>query len=233
MRALATVHLPADDALGVLHGDAALAALHEDDGGDGLPGARVEKLDVPLKSLAARLGLVRYGRNNVTYASGIGSYLQLFGYGTDAALPLPPGWQPREPELLAECAECPVCRALCPAGAIGADRVLLHAERCLTLVNESPGAWPDWIPSSVHHCIVGCLLCQRTCPANAELAVENSGIVFTADEISALLAGDAERNGAVWDGIRAKLNELGQGGMELVLGRNLRALVDVQTGSPR
>ena len=60
----------------------------------GLPGARVERLNVPLKSLAARLGLVRYGRTNVTYAPGFGSYLQLFGYLTDAALPLPDDWRP-------------------------------------------------------------------------------------------------------------------------------------------
>jgi hypothetical protein len=77
----------------------------------GLPGARVERLKVPLKSLAARLGLVRYGRDNVTYASEFGSYLQLFGFVTDAPLPLPEGWQPREPELLPECARCASRRA--------------------------------------------------------------------------------------------------------------------------
>ena len=192
----------------------------------GLPGARVEQLDVPLKSLAARLGLVRYGRNNVTYAPGIGSYCQLFGYVTDAALPLPADWQPHEPALLDECADCPICRAMCPAGAIGADRVLLHAERCLTLVNESPGAWPDWIPPSVHHCIVGCLLCQRTCPANPELPFENSGIVFTAAETNALLAGTDEPEGPVGDGIRVKLEQLGQSYRDPSLGRNLRALVE-------
>lgn len=198
----------------------------------GLPGARVEQLDVPLKSLAARLGLVRYGRNNVTYAPGIGSYFQLFGYLTDAALPLPPGWQPHAPELLPECADCPVCTAVCPTGAIGADRLFLHAERCLTLINESPGAWPDWIPPSAHHCLVGCLLCQRTCPANPELPVENSGVVFTADETSALLAADGEPEGPVGDGIRAKLEQLGQGYRNPVLSRNLRALVETRSEPP-
>ena len=54
---------------------------------DVLPGARVETLDAPLKLLAARLGLVRYGRTNVTYAPSIGSYLQMLGYLTDADLP--------------------------------------------------------------------------------------------------------------------------------------------------
>ena len=57
----------------------------------------------PLKPLAVRLGLVRYGRNNVTYAPGMGSYIQLLGYLTDASLPLPDGWRPQEPTLLPEC----------------------------------------------------------------------------------------------------------------------------------
>lgn len=196
----------------------------------GLPGARVERVNVPLKSLAARLGLVRYGRNNVTYAPGIGSYFQLFGYLTDAALPLPPGWQPHEPELLPECADCPVCGAVCPTGAIGADRVLLHAERCLTLINENPGAWPDWIPASAHNCLLGCLHCQRHCPANGDLPVESTGVVFTAEETAALLGADGGNEGPAWDGIRAKLDQLGQPNQEPVLGRNLRALLEAHSG---
>ena len=43
----------------------------------------------PIKTVAAMLGLVRYGRNNIAYADGIGSYLQLCGYITDARLAIP------------------------------------------------------------------------------------------------------------------------------------------------
>ncbi len=198
----------------------------------GLPGARVERVRVPLKPLAARLGLVRYGRNNVTYATGPGSYFQLFGYLTDAALPLPAGWRPREPELLPECEGCLVCTAACPTGAIGADRVLLHGERCLTFINESPGAWPRWIPPSAHNCLLGCLLCQRLCPANHDLPLERTGVVFTAEETNALLGADGKHEGSAWDGIRAKLEQLGQPNQELVLARNLRALLAAQARPP-
>ncbi len=52
----------------------------------GLPGAQVETLRAPLKQVASRLGLVSYGRNNVTYAPGLGSYFQLLGYLTDAGM---------------------------------------------------------------------------------------------------------------------------------------------------
>jgi epoxyqueuosine reductase len=191
----------------------------------GLPGARVARLTIPLKSLAARLGLVRYGRNNVTYAPGLGSYLQLFGYLTDAALPVPADWRPCEPALLPECADCAICGAACPTGAIGEDRVLLHTERCLTFINEYPGTWPDWIAAQAHCCLVGCLWCQRACPANADLPIVETGIVFSADETRTVLAGDPDRRGAAWDGVRAKLTALGQSDLDLVLTRNLRALL--------
>jgi epoxyqueuosine reductase len=196
----------------------------------GLPGARVERLNVPLKALAARLGLVRYGRTNVTYAPGFGSYIQLFGYLTDAALPLPEGWQPLEPELLPECEDCSVCLAACPTGAIAEDRVLLHGERCLTVVNESPGEWPGWIPPSAHNCIIGCLRCQRPCPANPELPVERTGVVFTEEETEALLRDGRVHEGPAGEGIKAKLERLGQPYQEPVIGRNLRALLDARRG---
>jgi epoxyqueuosine reductase len=193
----------------------------------GLSGARVEYLFVPLKSLAARLGLVRFGKTNVTYDPAFGSYLQLFGYLTDAALPLPAGWQPREPELLPGCEGCTVCLAACPTGAIGDDRVLLHCERCLTVVNENAGAWPGWIPPSAHNCIIGCLLCQRPCPANPELPVVRTDVVFTAEETEALLGDGGDHEGQVWEGIKTKLERLGLPYQEQqVLGRNLRALLD-------
>jgi epoxyqueuosine reductase len=196
----------------------------------GLPGARVERLNGPLKSLAARLGLVRYGRTNVTYAPELGSYIQLFGYLTDAALPLPADWRPCEPELLPECEDCSVCLAACPTEAIGEDRVLLHGERCLTVVNENPGEWPDWVPRSAHNCIIGCLLCQRPCPANPELSVERTGVVFNAEETEALLGDSGVHQGQAWEGIKAKLERLGQPYQEPVISRNLRALLDARRG---
>lgn len=199
--------------------------IRQDLQGYGLPGARVERLNVPLKSLAARLGLVRYGRTNVTYTSEFGSYLQLFGYLTNAPLPVPTDWRPHQHELLPECEDCSVCVAACPTGAIVGGRVLLHGERCLVGMNERPGEWPAWIPSAAHNCIIGCLLCQRSCPANPKLPVERTGVVFTAEETEALLGDRGDHGGPAWDGIKAKLQRLGQPYEEQVVGRNLRALL--------
>jgi epoxyqueuosine reductase len=192
--------------------------------GSALRGSGVETANVPLKLLSARLGLVRYGRNNLTYSPAAGSYLQLLGYLTDADLPEEARRDLQAPALMDECAGCGVCEALCPTSAIGNDRVLLHVERCLTLANETAGPWPSWVPEGAHNCLIGCLACQRVCPANADLPIVDSGVTFTEEETGALLAGD-ERNRLAWIGIRRKLEILGQPYREAVVGRNLKALL--------
>ncbi|HVN76521.1 MAG TPA: 4Fe-4S double cluster binding domain-containing protein [Thermoanaerobaculaceae bacterium] len=190
----------------------------------GLPGARVEHLGWPLKAVAARLGLVRYGRNNITYAPGLGSYIQLCVFLTDAALP--PIADVTVPELLEECAACSACASACPADAIDAERVLLRAERCLTRANENAGPWPPALPRSAHHCLLGCLLCQRACPVNGDLETVDTGLEFSEAETRALLEEGPRDRGRAETGIRFKLAWLGQPYAEPVIGRNLRALLD-------
>ncbi len=112
-----------------------------------------------------------------------------------------------------------------PDGAIAADRVLLRAERCLTYVNELPGPWPDFVSPRFHHCLLGCLRCQRACPVNPRLPVESSGVAFNREETDALLADTGDHAGPAWGGVREKLVRLGQTYSEEVLGRNLQALV--------
>ena len=139
--------------------------------------------------------------------------MQLCGYLTDARLQVQPGWRPREPELLPECGNCRACLAACPTGAVDDDRVLLHAERCLTRFSENPGEWPAWIPESSHHCLVGCLLCQRVCPANPELPLETTGLRFTLVETRSLLEEPRPGDKRPEIGIGHKLAWLGQPGI--------------------
>ena len=190
---------------------------------NGLPGARVEHLHGPCKAMAARLGLVRYGRNNITYAEGMGSYLQLCGFFTDASLPERP--LPEGPSLLPECDGCRKCGKACPTGAIREDRILLGAQRCLTHVNEDAGDWPAWVPEGRHNSLVGCLVCQRVCPANPTLSVEETGLRFSARETAALIDPARPLPPSEEDGVRKKLAWLGQPGLHPILGRNLAALL--------
>jgi epoxyqueuosine reductase len=152
-------------------------------------GHRVAPSLLPEKLLAARCGLAAYGRNNITYVPGTGSFHRLAAFFTD--LPLEnETWQ--EPEMLASCASCRSCGHACPTGAIVSDRFLLHTERCLVFHNERPGSipFPGWIAPSSHRCLVGCLECQRACPENAHVPVSVSSEGEFTEEETASLVGD-------------------------------------------
>jgi epoxyqueuosine reductase len=74
---------------------------------------------VPQKALAVRSGLARYGRNNITYVPGLGSFHMLVSYYS--SLPCEQDeWG--EPRLLERCESCTACRRACPTGAIPEDR---------------------------------------------------------------------------------------------------------------
>lgn len=187
---------------------------------------RLWALPAPLKPVAASLGLAWYGRNNVTYVKGLGSYHQLVGFLTDAALG-PPA-DPVEPAPMPACKRCVACREACPTGAIVEDRFLLRAERCLTLLNEMPGEWPDWLPISAHHCLVGCLACQRACPVNkGKLRQFTLAGRFGLEETACILDPEGARS-PLWDGIVRKLAAAGLSGYAAVIGRNLRALASAR-----
>jgi len=128
-------------------------------------GYRVAPTTLPLKLLAVRSGLGSYGRNNICYVPGMGSFLQLVAVYTD--LPCQKdGWQ--EAQMMKSCQNCYACRQNCPTGAIPDDRFLLHAERCIVFHNEKKGdvPFPAWMDPSWHNCLFGCLHCQRVCPQN-------------------------------------------------------------------
>jgi epoxyqueuosine reductase len=123
--------------------------------------------NIPLKTLAVRSGLGEYGRNNICYVPGLGSYHELVGLFSD--LPYPEDeWC--EPKMLDRCTSCTICQRLCPTAAIDDDRFLLHAEKCVTFHNERPGhiPFPEWINPSAHNAIIGCMLCQTLCPENRQ-----------------------------------------------------------------
>ncbi|UCE60120.1 MAG: hypothetical protein JSU63_22085 [Phycisphaerales bacterium] len=180
----------------------------------------------PLKAVAARLGLVRYGLNNITYSPSFGSYIQLVGFVTDTQLAQTDEATSSTVEVLPTCRTCSTCQGECPTGAIGEDRFLLHTERCLTLHSEAAGAWPDYIVPSAHHCLIGCMRCQEVCPENAGLLrTESSGLAFSADETAAILRHDESTEAPANPSVVARLETVGLEDYAPMLGRNLRALV--------
>jgi epoxyqueuosine reductase len=154
-------------------------------------GHRIFQQRLPLKLLATRTGLARYGRNNLTYVEGMGSYCSLLAFYT--SLPVQDFiWI--DPQPLSECEKCVACIKKCPTQAIGKDRFLIRAERCLTFHNESivdfpPELRPDW-----HHCLIGCLYCQTYCPVNKKVGgwVEDCGTLSEHDTAVLLDGGSME-----------------------------------------
>ena len=129
--------------------------------------------------------------------------------------------------MLNDCTTCDACAKACPGGAIGAGRFLLHAERCITFHNERQGKLPAWINPSWHHCLVGCMICQKVCPVDKQFrkwVVEGSG--FTAGETACLLQGATQDE--LDTEILKKLDQLSMTEYLDILGRNLQALIGKQ-----
>ena len=186
-------------------------------------GFQVKKAKLPWKLLAVRGGLAQYGKNNITYVDGLGSYHRLVAFISDLSGD-EDHWQ--EPQVLERCENCKACMKACPTGAITADRFLLHGERCLTFHNERRGAFPPWIKPSWHNCLVGCLYCQKACPVNKDvpkLIVE--GPVFSEEETDFILQNVPLKE--MPQTAVKKLEQLDVTEYLPVLGRNLRALHNI------
>ena len=184
-------------------------------------GFHVKKAILPWKLLAVHSGLARYGKNNITYVNGMGSYHRLAAYISDFPFP-DDSWG--KLRIMDPCEQCSACMKACPAGAIGPDRFLLHGERCLTFHNERQGEFPPWIKTSWHNCLVGCLYCQRVCPVNKEYHnITEEGPAFSEEETAFLLQGTQEKE--IYQKTVKKLEKKDMIEYLDVLGRNLQALI--------
>jgi len=118
---------------------------------------------LPLKLLAVRSGMAEYGKSNIAYVEGMGSFLRFKAFLSDMPLGRS-DWL--EPRVMKECDSCKACLNACPTGAIVPDRFLIHAERCITFLNEGTEEFPEWIDPAWHNSLIGCIRCQVVCPVN-------------------------------------------------------------------
>ncbi len=176
---------------------------------------------LPVKTIAARSGLALFGRCNLTFAQGLGSYHRLASFFTDCP-DLNDQWQ--EMRAMNRCGDCEACIKACPTGAITSDRFLIKADRCLANLNEmnSSRPFPDWVEGNWHHCIVGCMRCQNACPENeGKLAWSKDQIDFSDEETEYLLRG--EFKGGEAERVEEKLKKIG---LDLtIFPRNLQVLL--------
>jgi epoxyqueuosine reductase len=212
--------------------DEVLADLDRATGG----GLGLRLLAAPLKTLAALTGLARYGKNNLAYVEGFGSFIQLVGLASDARLSGsdPAGGGGLYPAFAAldECRTCRACLKSCPTRAIGGDRFLLHGERCLTGLSETEGPLPDSYGKLRRRCLIGCLACQERCPANkGRVRFERLAVRFSAEETAYLAGerGDGLPSAGLVDKVRSLACtdlRISDRGPEPILRRNLRAALN-------
>ncbi len=178
---------------------------------------------LPFKLLAVRSGLAGYGKNNIAYIDGWGSFFRLKVFYTDAPC-TSDGWQ--EPKMMASCEKCEACMNACPANVVREDRFLVDITRCITFHNEEEDPFPEWIDPAWHNCLVGCMTCQDACPMNKGLrGFTSSGEEFSEDETRMILEGVPRDR--LSDETVEKLKGLYMWEYYDLLGRNLKALIKV------
>lgn len=185
-------------------------------------GGKVDLARGPLKLLATHSGLAQYGRNNLAYVTGLGSYVRLDAYCTDVDL----GAVRHEFKGSLRMSCCPPCRNchhVCPTGCIPHDGTVIDAERCLTFLNEHEGEWPEWLDPRAHNSLVGCMNCHALCPANRYYVRKERVVAeFDRAETDLILQGLAADS--LPSALRERLVKLDLDEYATVLGRNLRAL---------
>ena len=128
-------------------------------------GYKIDTAKLPVKLLAVHSGLASYGRNNLAYIDGWGSFFRLKAFFSDLPC-IEDNW--REVKVMEYCNKCAACINKCPAGVIHQDRFLVSAEKCLTFFNEKSDNFPEWVNPAWHNCLIGCMRCQDVCPANKD-----------------------------------------------------------------
>lgn len=162
--------------------------------------AKLEPVRLPLKTLAVRSGLAEYGRNNITFVEGYGSFHQLIGLCTDKVLE--DHWRPLK--LMRYCKGCSKCVKACPTNCYSDENFVIDIGKCVTLYNELPEPLPGWLPARAHQTLVGCLRCQIDCPPNQDPInnIEKLGDI-TEEETSMILSDRVDK--VLQQSIAAKL----------------------------
>lgn len=184
-------------------------------------GRKLERARLPLKQLAVRSGLAEYGRNNITFIDGYGSFHQLLAFYTDQDLE--DHWG--RLKMMRLCKGCSICRRECPTGAIRESDFVIDPARCLTLYNELPDPMPSWIPAAAHNALVGCLKCQYACPGNEDMLQDRWDLGEVPEaETGALLSGRIDAK--TGQSLKARFKRIGGGDDLAYIARNLKLAIN-------
>ena len=189
-------------------------------------GYRIARAHLALKTVAVRSGLAIYGRNNITYISGMGSLYSLVAFYSDCSCE-EDNWQ--DSRVMVDCENCSLCHENCPTGSIPVDRFLIHAENCLGFLNEMEPNFPYWVQlqPDLRNALIGCMRCQFVCPVNKPY-LDNIvvGPSFSEEETSLILSKTPLENLSPATLKKLKISD----GIYSLLAPNLSALIEKQKG---
>ena len=174
-----------------------------------------------LKLLAVRSGLARYGRNNISYVEGMGSFLMHVAFVTDYEFP--DEWT--DSGTMPQCDSCRICLENCPTGAIREDEFVIDAGKCIPLYNEVPGDFPDWLPTDVHNATIGCMRCQLPCPANREVVADAGRLPDITEQETRVILGELADDEALKSAGEKLRIDLTEEETFQTISRNMRALL--------
>jgi epoxyqueuosine reductase len=187
----------------------------------GKKGYFVDYAILPLKLLAVKSRLAKYGKNNICYIDGMGSYTRLQAFYTNYEFPID-DWH--EKQIMKSCTTCSLCQKACPTHCIPKERFLIHANHCLTYLNEYKGDFPSWVSKQSHNALVGCMCCQIVCPQNKKFVqLHGQPINFSEEETSIILQKTPLEN--LSPTLTKKLAGLNIDEYYSLLGRNLTVLM--------
>jgi len=125
-----------------------------------------ENIILPERLVAAKAGIVNFGRNNFAYAEGIGSFIYLTSFLVDQEL------EYDSPTVEVGCPKgCSACMKACPTQAIYEPNKL-NPSRCISFNTffTQDGRAGSYIQPEIREKmgtkVYGCDICQEVCPRN-------------------------------------------------------------------
>lgn len=175
---------------------------------------------IPEKLIAVHSGLGQYGRNNICYIKGMGSFFGLITFISNIE---PRDFTWNDIKIMDSCSNCSICLNRCPTGAIKKDSILIDAYKCLTYFNEKPETLPSWINDTAHNSLVGCFLCQDKCPQNKKFISFCEYYSLNENELMEILNTNEFKK--LNTALQLKLKNIGMDTYFNVFSRNLKVLL--------